>query len=61
MSSLFYYEPFSDFDRLFDEAFNARTGNNNNGQRQRQIGTTSGIIPPRYVTLTLRLTVAMYS
>ncbi|KAL4255094.1 small heat shock protein (HSP20) family protein [Pleurotus pulmonarius] len=40
MSSVFYYEPFSDFDRLFDEAFNARTANNNNGQRQRQIGTT---------------------
>ncbi|KDQ25560.1 hypothetical protein PLEOSDRAFT_1090083 [Pleurotus ostreatus PC15] len=47
MSSVFYYEPFSDFDRLFDEAFNARTGNNNNGQRQRQIGTTSNIIHPR--------------
>ncbi|KAJ8514228.1 hypothetical protein ONZ45_g8228 [Pleurotus djamor] len=31
--SLYFYEPFSDFDRLFDEAFNARTGNPQ-GQRQ---------------------------
>lgn len=35
------YEPFytlSDFDRLFDEAFNARNGDNNNRQVQRQQG-----------------------
>ncbi|KAI0759339.1 HSP20-like chaperone [Irpex lacteus] len=38
--SRFFYEPFytlSDFDRLFDEAFNARTGENTgNGQVQRR-------------------------
>lgn len=31
--SVFYYDPFSDFERLFDEAFTARTGNNNQVQR----------------------------
>ncbi|KAH8093080.1 small heat shock protein [Cristinia sonorae] len=28
------YDPFSEFDRLFDEAFNARTGGGTNGNRQ---------------------------
>ncbi|KAJ8501619.1 hypothetical protein ONZ45_g12089 [Pleurotus djamor] len=39
--SLYFYEPFSDFDRLFDEAFNARAS----GQpRQRQVAANT--VPP---------------
>ena len=37
--SRFFYEPFytlSDFDRLFDEAFTARTGENTGNQVQRR-------------------------
>ena len=51
--SRFFYEPFytlSDFDRLFDEAFNARTSGNSSGnsqQVQRQEGTTSRALRPR--------------
>ena len=50
--SRFFYEPFytlSDFDRLFDEAFANRTGNNgqNNGQVQRQNGSTSRLLRPK--------------
>ena len=51
--SRFFYEPFytlSDFDRLFDEAFNARTsgnGSSNSQQVQRQEGTTSRALRPR--------------
>ncbi|KAJ8514232.1 hypothetical protein ONZ45_g8231 [Pleurotus djamor] len=38
--SLYFYEPFSDFDRLFEEAFNARTGNGH-AQGQRQVSSPS--------------------
>ncbi|KAL0959337.1 hypothetical protein HGRIS_014598 [Hohenbuehelia grisea] len=46
--SLYFYEPFSDFDRLFDEALAARTGNNNpNNTRQRSIADSSALMRPR--------------
>ncbi|PPQ84935.1 hypothetical protein CVT25_004448 [Psilocybe cyanescens] len=35
MSSVFYYEPFYDFDRLFEEAFAARQGGSKNQVQQR--------------------------
>ena len=45
------YEPFytlSDFDRLFDEAFNARSGDNNKQvQRQQGNGSTPRSLRPR--------------
>ncbi|EIN11781.1 HSP20-like chaperone [Punctularia strigosozonata HHB-11173 SS5] len=47
--STFWYEPVftpSDFDRLFEEAFNARTSNNG-GQVQRSPGAASGPLRPR--------------
>ncbi|KAJ8508293.1 hypothetical protein ONZ45_g9427 [Pleurotus djamor] len=41
MSVTWFYEPFSDFDRLFDEAFNART----TGQpRQRQLANSAPVV-----------------
>ncbi|KAF7426326.1 hypothetical protein PC9H_008694 [Pleurotus ostreatus] len=43
--SLWFYEPFADFDRLFDEAFNARAGNGT-VSRQRQ-STTPTVLRPR--------------
>ena len=51
--SRFFYEPFytlSDFDRLFDEAFTARTSGNGNGtgsnnQVQRQEGNVRALRP----------------
>lgn len=49
--SHFFYEPFytlSDFDRLFDEAFNARTdGANQNNQVQRRDGSGNRSLRPR--------------
>ncbi|KAL0946915.1 hypothetical protein HGRIS_013076 [Hohenbuehelia grisea] len=45
--SLYFYEPFSDFDRLFDEAFNARTGGGNQVQRQRGDQVNPGVLKPR--------------
>jgi len=48
--SSFFYEPFytlADFDRLFDEAFSARTGSNNSRQVQRRDGNASGSGPLR--------------
>lgn len=51
--SVLFYEPFyhaSDFDRLFDEAFSARTGGNNQAQRQGDTGSTvQRFMKPRYV------------
>ncbi|KAF4577373.1 hypothetical protein EYR40_009266 [Pleurotus pulmonarius] len=48
MSSVFYYEPFTDFDRLFEEAFNARTGNNNQNNAQLQRSSrASNVIHPK--------------
>lgn len=50
--SRFFYEPFytlSDFDRLFDEAFNARASVNGNNQVQRQEANASRALRPRYV------------
>ena len=53
----FFYEPFyslSDFDRLFDEAFNARNGSdrsqNGAGQLARQ-GSSLSNLRPKYVAL----------
>ncbi|KAF4564555.1 hypothetical protein EYR40_010721 [Pleurotus pulmonarius] len=43
--SLWFYEPFADFDRLFDEAFNARAGNGALS-RQRQ-SSTPAVLRPR--------------
>ena len=47
--SSFFYEPFyslADFDRLFDEAFSARTdGNANNRQVARQGQSSNGAGP----------------
>ena len=47
----FFYEPFyplSDFDRLFDEAFNARTGSSNGNQQvTRQGGAEGRALRPR--------------
>ena len=49
--SRFFYEPFytlSDFDRLFDEAFNARTsGSSGNQQVARQGGAEGRALRPR--------------
>ncbi|EIN11794.1 small heat shock protein [Punctularia strigosozonata HHB-11173 SS5] len=48
--SRFWYEPVftpSDFDRLFDEAFNARTGNGNTGGDLQRSRGTSGPLRPR--------------
>ncbi|KAF4563723.1 hypothetical protein EYR36_002964 [Pleurotus pulmonarius] len=36
-SSLFFYEPFAEFDRLFDEAFNTRAGVPSQRQVSRQL------------------------
>ncbi|KAL4255098.1 small heat shock protein (HSP20) family protein [Pleurotus pulmonarius] len=48
MSSVFYYEPFTDFDRLFEEAFNARTGSNNQNNAQLQRSSrASNVIHPK--------------
>ncbi|KAI0790744.1 HSP20-like chaperone [Abortiporus biennis] len=35
--SRFVYDPFADFDHLFDEAFAARTSGNNNSRHQNQV------------------------
>ncbi|TFK35679.1 small heat shock protein [Crucibulum laeve] len=35
MSQVFFYEPFYDFERLFDEAFSSRVSNGNNQLQQR--------------------------
>jgi hypothetical protein len=44
----YFYEPFyslSDFDRLFDEAFNARSPRNGGGQQvQQRDGTTASTV-----------------
>ena len=55
----FFYEPFyslSDFDRLFDEAFNARNGSgrsqNGAGQLARQ-GSSLSSLRPKYAALSL--------
>ena len=50
--STFFNEPFyslADFDRLFDEAFSARTGNGtrNSRQLQQQDATQSRALRPR--------------
>lgn len=54
--SRFLYEPFYDFDRLFDEAFAARTGADTAGQAQiTQRGNESQrrALRPRYVKLSI--------
>ncbi|TFK38560.1 HSP20-like chaperone [Crucibulum laeve] len=45
-----FYEPFSDFDRLFDEAFNSRVGNNNQIQRgqSNQAGEGRNAVAPAF-------------
>ena len=52
--SRFFYEPFytlSDFDRLFDEAFSARTtnGNGNNQQQLQRQNQDMRQLRPRYL------------
>ncbi|OCH93475.1 small heat shock protein [Obba rivulosa] len=51
MSSVFFYEPFyslADFDRLFEEAFSARTSNtSSNGNREVQRQKSSRPLRPR--------------
>ncbi|KAF8152911.1 small heat shock protein [Crassisporium funariophilum] len=43
MSSVFFYEPYYDFDRFFDDAISNRQSSNNNGnQGQRRIGGRNG-------------------
>ncbi|KAH9474407.1 Small heat shock protein C4 [Psilocybe cubensis] len=44
MSSVFFYEPFYDFDRFFDEAFSSRQGNSRNQVQQRNSNGQSGIV-----------------
>ncbi|KAF9494789.1 small heat shock protein [Pleurotus eryngii] len=46
-SSLFFYEPFAEFDRLFDEAFNTRTGNPSQRQISRQLAGVPNVQRPR--------------
>ena len=47
--TFFNNEPFSDFDRLFDEAFARRTAAGGNGtQVQRQGNTAPRVLLPRY-------------
>ncbi|KZT24099.1 small heat shock protein [Neolentinus lepideus HHB14362 ss-1] len=48
--SNYFYEPFfslSEFDRLFDEAFSARTGNSGNQQVTRQSSSSTRSLRPR--------------
>ncbi|KZT24104.1 HSP20-like chaperone [Neolentinus lepideus HHB14362 ss-1] len=48
--SNYFYDPFfslSEFDRLFDEAFSARTGNTGNQQIARQNGSLNRSLRPR--------------
>ena len=52
----FFYEPFyslSDFDRLFDQAFDARqsTGRGQQGQLTRQGTSSLNSLRPKYVSL----------
>ncbi|KAF8896497.1 small heat shock protein [Infundibulicybe gibba] len=44
MSSVFFYEPFYDFDRFFDEISNTRVGSGNMNQVQRRPSDTDGAI-----------------
>ncbi|KAJ8688710.1 hypothetical protein PTI98_013469 [Pleurotus ostreatus] len=46
-SSLFFYEPFAEFDRLFDEAFNTRTGTPSQRQVSRQLAGAPNVQRPR--------------
>ncbi|KAF8153289.1 small heat shock protein [Crassisporium funariophilum] len=41
MSNIFFYEPFYDFDRIFDDALAVRQTPHNSGQAQRRIGSRS--------------------
>ncbi|KAF4580437.1 hypothetical protein EYR40_003153 [Pleurotus pulmonarius] len=46
-SSLFFYEPFAEFDRLFDEAFNTRAGVPSQRQVSRQLAGAPNVQRPR--------------
>ena len=50
--SNFFYEPFytlSDFDRLFDEAFNARTNAGSGNNQVARQGSENRALRPRYL------------
>ena len=59
MSSVFYYEPFYNFDRFFDELLGRPQNNNNRIQGSQSSGAegvTSVALRPKYVALRLSLT-----
>jgi len=52
MSSVFFYEPFYDVDRLFEQAFNLPAGNNHRNRELAHRGEVDGAVrslKPRYV------------